>query len=305
MSRREADESSSSYLTALGDADVLLGRGAPIRKREANQRYLEYVKEQKYAYNATGKHAAKDQIARTIVDKVASIGGRFVRRVETEEERRDLGIPDTVTDAWVVVSDDVARDKCKQSLRDAAAALKKTSASSSSRKRKKSTIRAKDQSAKKLSTESVTNKAQSSLSGVTARSETQAAPETLSPKLSYSKPDRSFTSVNSGPNVAHSKESTLDNDDDLSFRLKHPSHRKRDLLRLRRLQQQQQQESTAVPEAPLLTGPTMKAERQSNISSATKLVATQAQSSSSLSSSLSSCSSSGEDRKPKARTDQG
>lgn len=294
MSRRGEEESNSAYLTALGDADVLLGRGAPIRKREANQRYLEHVKEQKYAYNATGKHAVKDRIARTIVDKIASNGGRFVRRVETEEERRVLGIPNNVTDAWVAVSDDAARDKCKQSLRDAAASLK--SSASSSRKRKKIPLRGKAQSAKKFSSVSVTEKAQSSLSADAARTEIQAAAEAGSPKM-YSQAARGSTSANSNANVAHRKESMLENDDDLSFRLKHPSHRKRDLLRLRRLQQQHQQDSTAV------TGSPMKTERQSNTWTGAKLAMDHAQtSSSSLSSSPSS--SSGEDRKPQAREDQ-
>ena len=131
---------SCAYLTALGEADVLFGRGAPVRKREANQSYHELVKAQKHAYNATGKHAVKDEIARTIVEKVALKGGRFVRRVETDEERGSLAIPEHVTDAWVAVSEDFAREKCKQSLRDAAASLKKRPAHTTSTTRRPSPI---------------------------------------------------------------------------------------------------------------------------------------------------------------------
>ena len=258
---RAKSDFTGTYLTVLGDADVLLGRGAPVRKREANQSYHELVKAQKQAYNATGKHAVKDEIARTIVDKVALKGGRFVRRVDTEEERLSLAIPEHVTDAWVVVSEDFAREKCKQSLRDAAASLKKPAALTTSRKRSTSPI-----------PEDVALEIESGASRKVARPSAAGVPRKPRPMTNTDKlpaepdtaeilpPQSVHYSPSSRPSAFLQQEATLELSQDLSFRLKHPSHRKRDMPRLRRMQEQR--EAAALPEASLLTGSLMKAERE-------------------------------------------
>ena len=262
--------SSSAYISALEEADVLLGRGAPVRKREANQSYYELVKGEKQAYNATGKHALKDQIARTIVDKVASKGGRFVRRVETDDERMALGIPNHVAEAWVVVSEDSAREKCKQSLRDAAASLKKPPAATSSRKRKTIPKPGEVEPASEVRCSSSTDALQS-LHLRTAERIQQPNPaqetEKQAPKPSTTKvelPQSLQEPPSSAAIFSRAEGATLDNSQELSYRLKHPSHRKRDLLRLRRMQEQLR--AAALPEASLLTDSLMKADRGSEFS---------------------------------------
>ena len=251
---------SCAYLTALGEADVLFGRGAPVRKREANQSYHELVKAQKHAYNATGKHAVKDEIARTIVDKVALKGGRFVRRVETEEERRSLAIPEHVTDAWVAVSEDFAREKCKQSLRDAAASLKKPPALASTTRR---TSPIPEDAARAIEIGSPRRLAQSPYppaAGGPKNPGLTTMKEELPPEPEIQPPQSVHDSLSRRAPASLRQEAMLDSSQDLSFRLKHPSHRKRDMSRLRRMQEQR--EVAALPEASLLTGSLMKAERE-------------------------------------------
>lgn len=247
-----------AYLTALGEADVLLGRGAPVRKREANQSYHELVKAQKHAYNATGKHAVKDEIARTIIDKVALKGGRFVRRVETEEERRSLAIPEHVTDAWVAVSEDFAREKCKQSLRDAAASLKKPATLSKTRRTSPIPEDVEIGSPRKL-----VQSPRPTVAGgpKNPRLTTMTEELPLEPETAEIQPPQSVHDSPSRRTPASLRQvAMLDSSQDLSFRLKHPSHRKRDMSRLRRMQEQR--EAAALPEASLLTGSLMKAERE-------------------------------------------
>jgi len=241
---RKEDESSrsSSYITALTDADVLLGRGAPVQKRKGNKRFREIVMEEKEAYSATGKHAVKDQIAHRILNSVSAKGGRFVRRIESEQERGALGVPHNVSEAWVVVSENVAKEKVKQALREHTASQKKKTTSPRKRRRKAQPKAA--PSREFSSSESDSDEASSPSSA--SECDTAAAQE-----------DNNNSSVRAPSSAATLPAlipteviSTRDADDDVSFRLKHPSLRKRDLLRMRR-----QQQAAAASSSGLTAGP--------------------------------------------------
>ena len=229
----ESSSSSSSYIITLTDNDVLLGRGAPVQKRKGNKRFREIVMEEKEAYSATGKHAVKDQIAHRILNSVSAKGGRFVRRIETEQERRTLGVPHNVSEAWVVVGENVAKEKVKQALREHTASQKKKTTLPRKRRRKAQPKPA--PSRESSSSESGSDEASSSSSPSSASEcEVAAAPEDNNNNSSVRAPSSAATLPALIPTEAIG---TRDADDDVSFRLKHPSLRKRDLLRMRRQQQ--------------------------------------------------------------------
>jgi hypothetical protein len=58
----------------------------------------------------------KVKIAREIFDAIAQRNGQFLRKIESIEEGRSLGVPMGMT-AWVKVSEDAAMKKIKQVLR--------------------------------------------------------------------------------------------------------------------------------------------------------------------------------------------
>ena len=210
---------------------------------------------------ATGKKAinTEEESVFTVMETFTRVSGNIP--VDTEEERLSLAIPEHVTDAWVVVSEDFAREKCKQSLRDAAASLKKPAALTTSRKRSTSPI-----------PEDVALEIESGASRKVARPSAAGVPRKPRPMTNTDKlpaepdtaeilpPQSVHYSPSSRPSAFLQQEATLELSQDLSFRLKHPSHRKRDMPRLRRMQEQR--EAAAQPEASLLTGSLMKAERE-------------------------------------------
>jgi len=245
----------SEFITSLTDADILLGRGAPVQRREANRRFRELVLEHKPSYDASGKHAVKDDIARQILDTISSSGGRFVRQIETKEERRKLGVPNDVSDAWVVISDDLAREKCKQTLRDAIPySPSARKAATTGKKRKSRTLNQhsspSSQTAKQLDSNCAAGKKpevslQSTSSSLSSGANfLSAAEEVAAPEVSYSIVAAAPASQMSLQHqvAPHYDEEVDDEDHGLSFRLKHPSFRKRDVIRLRRQREQQQQQ---------------------------------------------------------------
>lgn len=106
------------YVTELNGNDVLLGRGAPILNSKGNVRFRKLVQEHKAVYTSTGRHAVKDEIARRIIHTITAMGGRFLRRIETQTERNSLQVPENVVNAWVTVDQSVKLSKVKQALRE-------------------------------------------------------------------------------------------------------------------------------------------------------------------------------------------
>lgn len=104
-------------VTKLTLNDVLLGRGAPFINYQGNIRFRELVRTRKAEYIATGKHQVKDEIAREILEEIVRRRGRFLRRVNVEDDKnKDNG--GKREKVWRIAEEDVAIEKVKQSLRD-------------------------------------------------------------------------------------------------------------------------------------------------------------------------------------------
>lgn len=114
---KETNPPKIEVVTELGHNDVLLGRGAGSINYVGNVLFREIVKERRDEYLSTARRQTKDNIARQIVDVVATRNGRFLRKVKTKEERQRLGVVDE-SNAWIVADNDKMLEKIKQSLRD-------------------------------------------------------------------------------------------------------------------------------------------------------------------------------------------
>lgn len=123
------------YVTALKDDDVLLGRGQPILNYPGNLRFRKIIKEHKEEYSATGKHATKDDIARSVLSKIKETGARFLRKIE-ENERDALKIPEEVFHAWLIVDEVASLQKVKQALREQPNSKKRVSDAANSKNKK-------------------------------------------------------------------------------------------------------------------------------------------------------------------------
>jgi len=252
-----AQQTSGEYIPALSDADILLGRGAPVQRRAANRRFRELAWEHKPTYDSTAKHAVKDKIARQILDTVKERGGRIVRPIESKEERLALKVPDNLPEAWIAISEDLAREKCKQALRDAVPPSPKReklnpASPKKCRKRKCDPSSNGETSSQQKKGPSAT-KNQSSRAPIASRSDFEPSntSSTTTEEATNPIPEVSLTALKSLP--VGKDQSTLFDDDELSFRLKHPSLRKLDLSRMRHQHKQKpadaQQAATIKPAA--------------------------------------------------------
>lgn len=106
------------YVTDLNDHDVIMGRGQPILNYPGNLIFRQLIAANKKAYTATGQHAIKDEVARSVLQQIAAAKGRFLRKIEDEAEKDQLGIPDSVQHAWVIVDEATRLQKVKQALRE-------------------------------------------------------------------------------------------------------------------------------------------------------------------------------------------
>jgi hypothetical protein len=104
-------------ITELQTNDVIMGRGAGMIHNMGNVRYRELVATRKKEYVRAERNHKKQTIAKQILAEIAHRNGRFVRKVETPEEAKALGIPEG-TQAWVLASSDVVLEKVKQALRE-------------------------------------------------------------------------------------------------------------------------------------------------------------------------------------------
>jgi hypothetical protein len=117
-----------NYITEVKSTDILCGRGHKIIQHQGNRDFRDLVSTRKAEYVKTGRYKIKDQIARQIVDEIASRNGRFLRKDSSLDEAKKLGVPKGV-EAWVIAEDSISLEKTKQALRDKEPA--KTSASGS------------------------------------------------------------------------------------------------------------------------------------------------------------------------------
>lgn len=109
----DCEDVAAEEITVPGPHDVLMGRGAPLSEHVGNQRLRQHVMEVRDAYAASSTHAAKRQIAISVLAAVSARGGRFLRkRVKGAESTR---LPGT----WGIVEDQAELlHKVKQLLRD-------------------------------------------------------------------------------------------------------------------------------------------------------------------------------------------
>lgn len=67
---------------------------------------------------STSQHAVKGEISKKILSAIKEKGGRFVRPISSDAERRRFGVPEEIRRAWVIVPDSVSLQKIKQALRE-------------------------------------------------------------------------------------------------------------------------------------------------------------------------------------------
>ena len=109
----------TSFSNNIQPHDVLFGRGGGTNQHIGNQHFRELVAQQMPAYLRAAKKD-KVKIARHIVSIIQSQGGRFLKR------RSDATTPTTVDSAsssgedgyWIPVTDQRAREKTSQALRE-------------------------------------------------------------------------------------------------------------------------------------------------------------------------------------------
>lgn len=104
---------SNNLITLLNTNDVLLGRGMGPSQFIGNKHFRRLVAKRKKEYCSVPGNKEKDRIARDLFNSIQSLGGRFLKLVESEI-RVDFSVKNKV---WYEVDDLVAVEKCKQGLR--------------------------------------------------------------------------------------------------------------------------------------------------------------------------------------------
>lgn len=104
-------------VTELNNFDVLLGRGMPILKQTGNNRFRALIANHRDEYRAVNRHTHKDEIARRIMLTIRALGGRFLRTIESKNDKAIYNI-DEKMQAWVVVDEETSLQKVKQALRE-------------------------------------------------------------------------------------------------------------------------------------------------------------------------------------------
>ena len=110
-----------TLVVKLGPNDVLMGRGSLFADYEGNVRLRAVVQDHRDAYAASSKHKDKQQIVRSIIEAVQSLGGRFLRRVElSKEQKKTKDAANPPSHMWSVIDEEkLVIDKVKQLFRDA------------------------------------------------------------------------------------------------------------------------------------------------------------------------------------------
>ena len=79
-------------VTEISQNDVLLGRGAMAIGNEGNIRFRALVRLHQSDYVSTSRRRKKEKIADEVRLTVADRNGRFLRRIESQQEMQKLGI---------------------------------------------------------------------------------------------------------------------------------------------------------------------------------------------------------------------
>ena len=111
----DENETSKIVITKINAYDVLCGRGGETNQHTGNVRFRSLVRDRQVAY-LRARRGEKPKISEYIVNQVHRNGGRFLKRVE--------GSP-TNQYRWMEVSDQKAREKTSQALREKAPEIRK------------------------------------------------------------------------------------------------------------------------------------------------------------------------------------
>lgn len=214
-SDKPAAQQEGPTIETLNEHDVQLGRGAVVIKSDGNRKFRKLVLDNKDEYSSTGRHAIKDMVARRILDTIRERGGRFVRKVDG---------------GWIAVNDQTSLNKVKQALRE------------QEQPKKKGVKRKGAGHSPEATPPSGPSPRSTPPYGSSPRSTSPIRGSGISPaELSWA-----------AATAAASAQSTQDEQpspdrQDLAFRLKHPSLRKRDLSRMRREKKESSASSSPIP----------------------------------------------------------
>ena len=124
----------AEYYSSIGPNDVLLGRGNHFQN-SGNEKFRSLVRSRSIEYCSCDDNIVKDNIARQIVDSVASQQGRFLRKVKQKLKGNDSGGAKAVSagdsgtsvpnEQWEVADTETVLVKIKQTFRDFTASDKK------------------------------------------------------------------------------------------------------------------------------------------------------------------------------------
>ena len=95
--RQQIEGMDDNHILYPLDNDVLLGRGRPYQEFSGNKKLAAIIQQRKEEYQASGK-LQKTELTTVILHEIKSSGGRFLKK--SDDGR-----------FWVLVHDDVARDK--------------------------------------------------------------------------------------------------------------------------------------------------------------------------------------------------
>jgi hypothetical protein len=98
------------------DFDVIMGRGGKTNNHKGNHLYLRDKEELQPRYFSASK-SEKTTVAQELVDRVHARGGRFMKEQHDDADRPNGGGAGPGT-GWVEVTNDLARRKASQSLRE-------------------------------------------------------------------------------------------------------------------------------------------------------------------------------------------
>jgi len=101
-------------VTELNENDVLLGKGSAMSMYIGNQRFRDIVAELRPAYTSVSQHRPKTVVARDLLNRIRSVGGRFLQL----DEGAELVESAIEQGKWYEITEEkVLMDKCRQALR--------------------------------------------------------------------------------------------------------------------------------------------------------------------------------------------
>ena len=110
-------------ITQINAHDVLCGRGGETNQHTGNVRYRQLVRERQVAY-LQARRGEKPKISEYVVNEIHRNGGRFLKRIDHNHSSSN-DQPQLQQYQWIEVSDQKAREKTSQALREKAPEIRK------------------------------------------------------------------------------------------------------------------------------------------------------------------------------------